>query len=182
MVLPCKVPTSSLRGVWCSWFPATSKYPCFAFMLWDLRDWIGLLEPFDAHSIFMVQWMHINRTFTKARISSTRWMHHSTPMIWMVSQQEHLSWTSTKRVALPERSSYVRIGPVCNAWYPALKHIETSIYTQVGAPVRRLISAQPDTDDAVRARQSLLRLLMQLCQPLSKVRFWETLAFRQVGS
>jgi hypothetical protein len=40
----------------------------------------------------------------------------------------------------------------------------------VGEPVRRLISAQPDTDDAVRARQSLLRLLMQLCQHLSKVR------------
>ena len=40
---------------------------------------------------------------------------------------------------------------------------------QVGEPVRRLISAQPDTDDAVRARQSLLRLLMQLCQHLSKV-------------
>lgn len=27
MVLPCKVPTSSLRGVWYSCFPATSKYP-----------------------------------------------------------------------------------------------------------------------------------------------------------
>eukprot|EP00930_Biecheleria_cincta_P069772 TRINITY_DN57478_c0_g1_i1.p1 TRINITY_DN57478_c0_g1~~TRINITY_DN57478_c0_g1_i1.p1 ORF type:complete len:1152 (+),score=237.22 TRINITY_DN57478_c0_g1_i1:129-3584(+) len=39
--------------------------------------------------------------------------------------------------------------------------------------VRRLVSAQPVTshlshsDDAVRARQSLLRLLLQLCQPLS---------------
>jgi len=42
------------------------------------------------------------------------------------------------------------------------------VAARVGAPVRRLISAQPDTDDAVRARQSLLRLLMQLCQPLSK--------------
>lgn len=42
------------------------------------------------------------------------------------------------------------------------------VASQVGEPVQRLISAQPDTDDAVRARQSLLRLLMQLCQHLSK--------------
>ena len=36
------------------------------------------------------------------------------------------------------------------------------------APVRRMISAQLDNDDAVHVRQSLLRLLLQLCQPLSK--------------
>lgn len=42
------------------------------------------------------------------------------------------------------------------------------VAARVGEPVRRLISAQPDTDEAVRARQSLLRLLMQLCQHLSK--------------
>ena len=36
--------------------------------------------------------------------------------------------------------------------------------------VRRLVSAQPGAlaDNSVRARQTLLRLLLQLCQPLSK--------------
>lgn len=32
----------------------------------------------------------------------------------------------------------------------------------------RRFTSQPDTDDAVRARKSLLGLLMQLCQNLSK--------------
>ena len=52
---------------------------------------------------------------------------------------------------------------------PELRRAALQEDTSVGG-VRRLVSAQPGglADNSVRARQTLLRLLLQLCQPLSK--------------